>query len=46
MELESKFIYILENLMENVPSQEETSLGVLDYNAVCDTIEKQSQTKK
>ena len=32
--------------MENLPSQEETSLGVLDYNAVRDAMEKQSKTKK
>ena len=32
--------------MENLPSQEETSLGVLDYNAVRDTMKKQSKPKK
>ena len=31
--------------MENLPSQEETSLGVLDYNAVRNAIEKQFKTK-
>ena len=32
--------------MENLPSQEETSLGVVDYNAVRDAMEKQSTAKK
>ena len=30
--------------MENLPSQEETSLGMLDYNGVRDAMEKQSKT--
>ena len=32
--------------MEHFSSEEETSLGVLDYNAVRDAMEKQSKTKK
>ena len=36
----------LANQMENIPSQEETMLGVLDHDAVCSSLEALTNKKK
>ena len=36
----------LANQMENIPSQEETMLGVLDHDVVCSSLEALTNKKK